>query len=82
MTSCAVQPVLRTSRRLLIYFGWPRAHEDDATRGVRSALEIVQAVKGVSAMHPLAVRIGQGTGPVVVGDASRKDTKALLDKLS
>jgi len=58
---------------LMVYFGWPRAHEDDAERGVRSALEIVQAVKAVSAVHPLAVRIGLATGAVVVGEASRED---------
>jgi hypothetical protein len=29
----------------MVYFGWPSAHEDDAERGVRSALEMVQAVK-------------------------------------
>ena len=34
---------------LMVYFGWPGAHEDDAERGVRAALEIVQAVKGVTA---------------------------------
>ena len=32
---------------LMVYFGWPSAHEDDAERSVRAALEIVQAVKGV-----------------------------------
>jgi len=57
----------------MIYFGWPGAHEDDAERGVRSALEMVRAVKGVSAKHPLAVRIGVATGAVVVGEASRED---------
>jgi class 3 adenylate cyclase/tetratricopeptide (TPR) repeat protein len=58
---------------LMVYFGWPRAHEDDAERSVRSALEMVQAVKGVRAMQPLAVRIGVATGAVVVGEASRED---------
>jgi class 3 adenylate cyclase/tetratricopeptide (TPR) repeat protein len=58
---------------LMVYFGWPSAHEDDAERGVRSALEIVQAVKGVSAVQPLAVRIGVATGAVVVGKDSRED---------
>ena len=58
---------------LMVYFGWPSAHEDDAERGVRSALEIVQAVKKVSAEGPLAVRIGVATGTVVVGEASRAD---------
>ena len=59
---------------LMVYFGWPRAHEDDAERGVRSALEMVQAVKGMRAARPLAVRIGLATGPVVVGEASRRDS--------
>jgi class 3 adenylate cyclase/tetratricopeptide (TPR) repeat protein len=58
---------------LMVYFGWPSAHEDDAERGVRSALEMVQAVKGVSAAQPLAVRIGVATGAVVVGEASVGD---------
>lgn len=57
---------------LLIYFGWPVAHEDDAQRGVRAALEMVQAVKDILAVQPLAVRIGLATGPVVVGEASRE----------
>jgi class 3 adenylate cyclase/tetratricopeptide (TPR) repeat protein len=64
---------------LLIYFGWPRAHEDAAERGVRSALEIVRAVKAIRAMQPLAVRIGLTTGTVVVGETSRNDnTEAKL----
>jgi class 3 adenylate cyclase/tetratricopeptide (TPR) repeat protein len=58
---------------LMVYFGWPTAHEDDAERSVRSALEIVQAVKGVRAQPPLAVRIGVATGTVVVGEDSRAD---------
>ena len=56
---------------LMVYFGWPNAHEDDAERCVRAALEIVRAVKGVTAAHPLAVRIGLATGTVVVGESSR-----------
>src|SRR5262249_13555667 len=55
---------------LLVYFSWPRAHEDDAERCVRAALDIVETVKTVSAIPPLAVRIGVATGPVVVGGAS------------
>ena len=58
---------------LMVYFGWPSAHEDDAERGLRSALEMVQAVKGVRAEQPLAVRIGVATGAVVVGEASGED---------
>ncbi len=59
---------------LMVYFGWPRAHEDDAERGVRAALEMVRAVRELRAARPLAVRIGLATGPVVVGDDSRHDT--------
>ena len=56
---------------LMIYFGWPIAHEDAAERSVRSALEMVQAVKAIRAAKPLAARIGLATGFVVVGEASR-----------
>ncbi|MGH7553657.1 MAG: AAA family ATPase, partial [Longimicrobiales bacterium] len=58
---------------LMAYFGWPIAHEDDAERSVRAALEIVHAMKGVPADPPLAVRIGLATGTVVVGEMSRAD---------
>jgi class 3 adenylate cyclase/tetratricopeptide (TPR) repeat protein len=56
---------------LMVYFGWPVAHEDDAERGVRSALEMVAAVKELRGVRPLAVRIGLATGQVVVGDLSQ-----------
>jgi len=58
---------------LMAYFGWPRAHEDDAERSVRAGLEIVHAVKAVHATPQLAVRIGVATGTVVVGAVSRAD---------
>src|SRR6516164_8048364 len=55
---------------VLAYFGYPRAHEDDAERAVRSALSLVEAVQRLHAGHhaTLAVRIGIATGLVVVGD--------------
>ena len=53
---------------ILTYFGWPKAHEEDAERSLRAALEIIQAVKGTSSAEPLSVRIGIATGPVVVGE--------------
>jgi class 3 adenylate cyclase/tetratricopeptide (TPR) repeat protein len=52
---------------ILTYFGWPIAHEEDAERAVRAALEIVHTVKRASATENLSVRIGIATGPVVVG---------------
>jgi class 3 adenylate cyclase/tetratricopeptide (TPR) repeat protein len=58
---------------LMVYFGWPTAHEDDAERGVRAALDIVQGVKSVNVTPPLAVHIGVATGTVVVGEISRTD---------
>ncbi|MEO6023977.1 MAG: adenylate/guanylate cyclase domain-containing protein, partial [Burkholderiales bacterium] len=42
---------------ILTYFGWPTAHEDDAERALRAALEIVQAVKRASSTEALSVRI-------------------------
>ena len=55
---------------LLVYFGWPRAHEDDAERAISAGLGILKAVPLVTAVKggPLAVRIGIATGRVVVGD--------------
>ena len=53
---------------LLIYFGYPAAHEDDAERAVRSGLALIDAVATLSAPEPLQVRIGAATGMVVVGD--------------
>src|SRR5262249_55106947 len=55
---------------VLAYFGYPRAHEDDAERAVRAGLEIAAAVRGLETRgtERLAVRIGIATGLVVVGD--------------
>ena len=53
---------------ILTYFGWPKAHEEDAERALRAALEIVQSVKRASSSETLLVRMGIATGPVVVGE--------------
>jgi class 3 adenylate cyclase len=53
---------------ILTYFGWPTAHEEDAERALRAALEIVHTVKRASSTEDLSVRIGIATGPVVVGE--------------
>jgi class 3 adenylate cyclase/tetratricopeptide (TPR) repeat protein len=57
---------------ILAYFGYPRAHEDDAERTVRAGLDIIAAVARLEtrAGEPLAVRIGIATGLVVVGNLS------------
>ena len=53
---------------LLVYFGYPTAHEDDARRAVRTGLEIVEALRGQVRPHALPVRIGIHTGLVVIGE--------------
>ena len=53
---------------VLIYFGYPQAHEDDAERAVRTGLELIAAVTALKAPAPLQTRIGIATGVVVVGD--------------
>jgi class 3 adenylate cyclase/predicted ATPase len=58
---------------LMVYFGWPKAHEDDAGRAIRAGLEIVTALKSVAATSELRVRIGIATGSVVVGDTGAGD---------
>src|SRR5262245_35194481 len=57
---------------ILAYFGYPRAHEDDAERTVRAGLDIIATVARLEtrAAEPLAVRIGIATGLVMVGDLS------------
>ncbi len=54
----------------VIYFGWPRAHEDDAERAVRSSLELVASVGQlpIGAGSMLSCRAGVGTGLVMVGE--------------
>lgn len=55
---------------VLAYFGWPRAHEDEAERAVRASLAAVEAVGRLASPsgEPLAARVGIATGVVVVGD--------------
>jgi predicted ATPase len=53
---------------VLVYFGYPQAHEDDAERAVRAGLELIQAVGGLKSSAPLQTRVGIATGVVVVGD--------------
>ena len=67
---------------LLVYFGYPAAHEDDAARAIRAGLEIVPALDQVRSQlsQPVQVRIGIHTGPVVVGQmggGSRHEQLAL-----
>ena len=52
---------------VLVYFGYPQAHEDDAEQAVRAGLESISAVGGLKSGAPLQTRVGIATGLVVVG---------------
>ena len=61
---------------VLAYFGWPRAHEDDAERAVRAGLALVETI---AQLRPgsnvrLQARVGVATGPVVVGKQLDRDS--------
>jgi len=53
---------------VLVYFGYPQAHEDDAERAVRAGLELVAAIRDLQTHAVLQTRVGIATGLVVVGD--------------
>src|ERR1700730_10113024 len=53
---------------VLIYFGYPEAHEDDAERAVRAGLAVIDTIGGLATPEPLSVRLGIASGLVVVGD--------------
>src|SRR4030095_14408714 len=69
---------------LLVYFGYPTAHEDDAQRAVHTGLGIIEAMPALSLPRhvrlpqPLRVRIGIHTGPVVVGEMGGGDKRERL----
>lgn len=68
---------------VLVYFGYPQAHEDDAQRAVRAGLALVEALQAFlpsGEKSPLRVRVGIHTGPVVisaVGAGARQELLAL-----
>src|SRR6516162_10287140 len=53
---------------VLVYFGYPQAHEDDSERAVRAGLELITAVAALKSRVSLQTRVGIATGLVVVGD--------------
>jgi class 3 adenylate cyclase len=53
---------------VLVYFGYPEAHEDDAERAVRAGLELITAVSALKTRALLQTHVGIATGLVVVGD--------------
>jgi class 3 adenylate cyclase/predicted ATPase len=73
---CVAEPVHRLGGFIakylgdgvLVYFGYPQAHEDDAERAVRAGLELIAAVSSLASPVLLQTRVGIATGVVVVGD--------------
>lgn len=73
---------------LLVYFGYPAAHEDDAQRAVRTGLEILAELSSLNARlpatitarlpHPVQVRIGVHTGLVVIGEIGSSEKRENL----
>jgi class 3 adenylate cyclase/predicted ATPase/type II secretory pathway predicted ATPase ExeA len=65
---------------LLVYFGYPQAHEHDAERAVHAGLAVLELVKALPREHypdqefEIAARIGIATGPVMVGELIGQDT--------
>jgi class 3 adenylate cyclase/predicted ATPase len=64
---------------MLVYFGYPRAHENDAERAVYAGLALLDTVQALNRENPhpefgIAARIGIATGPVVVGEVMGQDT--------
>lgn len=68
---------------ILVYFGYPQAHEDDARRATQAALDIVRRISELrypllsGEEIPLAVRVGVHTGLVVVGEIGDGDKRTL-----
>lgn len=73
---------------LLVYFGYPQAHEDDAQRAVRTGLAIVEAIEHLSLHHHaskgihLDVRVGVHTGLVVAGDMDADAGETQLEQMA
>src|SRR5262249_31204275 len=68
---------------LLVYFGYPVAHEESAQRAVRAGLKIVEAIHqlplhNTRSQQPLQVRIGIHTGLVVAGEMGSGDYREAL----
>jgi class 3 adenylate cyclase/predicted ATPase len=53
---------------ILIYFGYPAAHEDDPERAVGAGLKMIAAVSALKTPVHLQIRVGIATGVVIVGD--------------
>lgn len=69
----------RVGDGVLVYFGFPDAHEDDPEQAVRAGLALIEGIGRLDSPEPLQIRVGIATGLVVVGDliGSGNDTEVL-----
>ena len=58
----------RVGDGVLVYFGYPDAHEDDPEQAVRAGLVLIEGIGLIKSREPLQIRLGIATGLVVVGD--------------
>ncbi len=63
---------------LLVYFGYPLAHEDSPRRAVKAGLSMVRAMAGLDARLALHIRVGIHTGRVVIGEVGDADQPEFL----
>lgn len=63
---------------ILVYFGYPTAHEDSACRAVGAGLALVEALGNRGGAQPLAVRVGIHTGVVVAGEIGPEQSGQVL----
>ena len=67
---------------ILAHFGWPEAHDDDAERAVRAALDIIAAIDSLNEElggdTELSVRVGVHTGPVLIGEIERAHQREMM----
>ena len=68
---------------ILVYFGYPQANEDDATRAVQTGLELVRSIHRLNERLSeekdirLSIRVGIHTGLVVIGEIGSDDKRSL-----
>lgn len=65
---------------VLAYFGYPRAHEDDAEQAVRAGLSLLEVIGGLQTGIDtrLQIRVGIATGTVVVGDLGEAQERSVV----
>ena len=67
---------------VVVMFGFPVAHEDDAERAVRCGCDLLQAIGRIPSQPPLQARVGIHTGGVVIGEIAAEDGRSQVLPMS